>query len=336
MRGELADRLLVGHRLLVLGWGGCPFQEEKLGAEQADASRAEGKGGLSLLRGADIGEERDLGAVDGAGRKRGLVHVALVALSLRERTGLEARERRRIGVEHHVTSAAIDGKRLPPAVAVELREEPVDSDHGRNAIGARQDRSVGGGRRALQGDAQQEVARQGRGDRRRQILRHHDRGSFERCRRRAATTGEMRCDPACDIHDILGAGREQLVVQRAQLLGEGASRGHDGGDRVVWPRFDARLRQRQQRRIARDAGLGLEDLALVGVPVGGDAFRQCVKSCGGRVTGKDEALKLGRPDIGSDLSPTRLLRRRKDDVRSVHDARSRSHAVHALHRPTMG
>ena len=230
MRGERPDRALVGRALLVLRRRARPLEEEELGPEQADPLRAQGDRRVALVRRADVRDEGDGDPVARDRRKAGFDEVLLVALPAGSRGGVEAADRRLVRVDEDVAGGAID-RQLGSATRLrgggEGLEQVAHADDGRNAVRPGEDRGVGRGRRAREGDAEETVPRKGRGQRRREVVGDDDRRPIE-TDRGLDCPGESAGDPVADVDDVRGPRREQLVLERSKLLGERFRRRLDG------------------------------------------------------------------------------------------------------------
>ena len=270
----------VGGDLLILGWLGGALEEQELGAEQAHAVGAQLHGAGRLPGSTDVREQGDLDAVAGHRRQRRLAPRLRVRAPGALGPHFELTGGGGIGVEKDLAGPAVD-RHLAGA---ERREEPLHAHDGRDAVGTRQDGGVGGGRPGLEREPEEPLAGECRGHRRGQVLGHDDARHLQVRRCGVGDPGGTPGDPHRDIADVSRAGREELVAETAELVGQVAARAEDGADGIDVSFLDGLLRQGRQDRVECHLRLGAEDGTLVGVPVGSDAIGQC--------------LELGRRGLG--------------------------------------
>ena len=155
----------------------------------------------------------------------------------------------------------------------------------------------GGGRR-LERDAQQAIARQRRGHRRRQVLRDDD-GWFDEPNAGSGEPRELAGDSVGDVDHVGGSRRKQLIAESAELIRDGARGGGDRADPVGTLGANPNRYGIEKLGVARDHRVGHEDLRFVGVAGPRYLVRQSLRRHGDRFGGGDDPGHLG---IGLDRS----------------------------------
>ena len=171
MRRACGDDLAIRLGLLALRRRSRSLEKQEFGPEESDAARAQGYRARSLTRRADIGEQIDRDSVSGDRRKCGFLEVPTPVTRDRARAHLVAGEVVGGGRNQHLAAFAVERKRRTAGRYLERREQSRRADDGGNPVRAREDGRVRGGRRRLERDAKKPVARQGRRDRGREIVR---------------------------------------------------------------------------------------------------------------------------------------------------------------------
>ncbi len=317
------DDLGVGAGLLVLRRGRAPLEEQELGPEQADAAGAEHASRIRLRRRADVREERDLDAVRGHRRQRRLLDV--VGSHLRQSGGapVEVRCGGFIGVEHHLAGRPVDRELVRP---LERSQEPGDPDHRGDAVGAGEDGGMGRRRAGLERDPEDVLPGQGRRQRGRQVLPHHD----GRGRQQVLLLGEAghhAGDPLRDVDHVRRPGGEQLVLERGKRRCHLDTRHLDCGQRVVAVVVDTRRGGIDQRWIPGQGRVGHEDARLVLVAGLGSPVGHRHEVVGGLVRGVAENQLLVGLSAGRDTTTGRQDLAAHEGPRSPRHAGCRRHAA---------
>ena len=222
MRGERSDHPLVCRELLVLGRRARSLQEEELGSEQTDAPGAE-RDAASLSSGVPMFARRETSVPSRV--TAGSVASTQVAFVAAVRPASAPASKRLVVA----SSGSMKTSPVAPSIASspvarasrqrERLEQVAHADDRGDAVGAREDRGMRGRRRTLEHDAEESLARQGRGQRGRKVVGDDDRRPIEPDRRLTGP-GESSSDPIADVDDIRGPRGEELVVEGPKLLGE--------------------------------------------------------------------------------------------------------------------
>ncbi len=219
-----------------------------------------------------------------------------------------------VGVDDDLAGRAVDRELHVRAGGPQRLEQPAGADHGRDPVRAGEDRGVRRRRARLEGDAEQALAGQGRGEGGGQVVGDDDRRRGEELlvERQA---GQAPGDPIRDVEDVGRPGADERVGERGETRGAGPPASTIAVTASVLAVSIAATACADQLGIPGDRGMGPED-ACLGIVAGlGDLVAQGHELEGGfvrrraqplhlcgRLAGRDPARRRAGPTVGAPSS----------------------------------